>query len=68
MRTFYFNISLIFAFLGSITLGFAEGKKEKLGWENELRTTLNLAEGSFSNWAKGGENSITWIGFNGESC
>ncbi len=28
--------------------------------ENELRTTLNLAQGSFSNWAKGGENSITW--------
>ena len=60
MRAVYFYMSLIIAFLGFNTLGFAEETKQNLGWKNELNTTLNLAQGSFSNWAKGGENSITW--------
>ncbi len=60
MGRFNFYINFIFAQLVLITLGFSEEKQETPRWENELNTTLSLAQGSFSNWAKGGENSITW--------
>ena len=35
-------------------------EKPKFGWKKELVGSLNLAQTSFNNWSKGGENSTAW--------
>lgn len=33
---------------------------DKFGWKNGLTAGLNFNQSQFSNWAKGGENSLAW--------
>ena len=40
--------------------------KVKYGWKNSLLASLNFNQTQFSNWTKGGENSLSWqMLFNG---
>jgi len=39
---------------------FANNKKALKGWQPNLDVGLNISQISFTNWAKGGSNSLTW--------
>ncbi|GAB4368090.1 MAG: hypothetical protein Kow0042_09070 [Calditrichia bacterium] len=56
--------TVVFIFILVISINLLaqerEGKKPKLGWQNNIVGSLNLTQTNFSNWAQGGENSFSW--------
>ncbi len=52
------NVAIIVLFLLSLNSFSQDEKKEKEGWKKSGTISLTLAQSSFSNWIKGGENSI----------
>lgn len=52
----------LFTFLllcATLTPAIAQDKPE-FGWKTKMTFALGLTQASFSNWAKGGENSLAW--------
>ena len=56
------KISLIFLFLLTSNL-FAAGDSLGGKWKPDGIAGVNLSQIAFSNWAKGGENSLSWVFF-----
>ncbi len=54
------NSGLILLIMLSYQVLPAAEKKEQPGWNNKLVGGLNMSQVTFDNWAKGGENAVTW--------
>lgn len=54
------NSAFVLLLLFIVQLAFAAEKKEEFGWKNNLIGGLNMSQITFDNWAKGGENAVTW--------
>ncbi|MCA9734087.1 MAG: DUF3078 domain-containing protein [Deferribacteres bacterium] len=51
---------ILFLMIMASSIVAKEKKDEKFGWDNKLVGALNMSQISFDNWAKGGENTVTW--------
>lgn len=51
---------ILFLLILSQFVAAKEKKEEKFGWNNTVVGSLNMTQVAFDNWAKGGENAISW--------
>lgn len=56
------KIALIIASMALVTCSFAQDKADS-AWKTNGEVSLMFSQASFTNWASGGENSITMNGF-----
>jgi len=54
-------LRIMFLLLIAVSLSAAEAPVDTISWNHELISTINFSQNSFSNWAQGGTNQLSWF-------
>ncbi len=54
-------LRVMFLLLIAVSLSAAEAPSDTISWNYELISTINFSQNSFSNWAQGGTNQLSWF-------